>query len=835
MEPRDLPAILRAVCARVAPVWPLESFVAVNPYFGMREHDFATVAQTLADVAGARSTMPLAFYAEALESGRITEDDVRQAAAAAGLDAAALLQALRGPQPATTDGPAVPTVADVAAEQLGEDWSQITTERVSAWAAVYFDDGQAIWRSPSEATSLYAHWRAEAEIDRTPEVMGAKGFRAAVTALPEAPLEAAREALRRLEVPADGLEPYVHRLLLRVGGWSAYAARVVWDANLYRGEQDDTLLELLCVLLSWEVALLEGLGDRIGPAWAEARGRLETLAAREGIDPGLAKELALQAAYEGATQRDLAERFEAAAEMPANDTERPKVQAVFCIDVRSEVFRRHFEAADPGVETLGFAGFFAFPIAYAPLAHPRPVNQCPVLLTPAHEVEETLPTPEATERAVHSRTFRRNVERAWTAFKMGAISCFSFVGPIGLAYLPKLFTDGFGLTRPVAHPASKGLDAADAAAKGPRLAPREVDGVTRGIPLESRVELAAGALGAMSLTDGFAQLVLITGHGSTTVNNPHATGLDCGACGGRTGEANARVAAATLNDPEVRAALGGKGIVIPEDTVFVAAQHDTCTDQITIFDREAVPASHAEELARVEGWLAQAGRATRAERAGRLYLAESDVDAGVLARSRDWAQTRPEWGLAGCSAFVVAPRHRTAKLDLGGRSFLHSYAWQQDEGYGVLELIMTAPMVVASWISLQYYASTVDNRVFGSGNKTLHNVVGAVGVLEGNAGDLRVGLPWQSVHDGQALQHEPLRLNVVIEAPREAMTEIIRKHVLLQELLDNGWLHLFAMNERGTLSHRYAGGLRWQPLDDQAHLELAEQGSARVPSEPSAA
>ncbi|MEM6666688.1 MAG: putative inorganic carbon transporter subunit DabA, partial [Pseudomonadota bacterium] len=179
--------------------------------------------------------------------------------------------------------------------------------------------------------------------------------------------------------------------------------------------------------------------------------------------------------------------------------------------------------------------------------------------------------------------------------------------------------------------------------------------------------------------------------------------------------------------------------------------------------------------------------------------------------SRDWSQVRPEWGLAGCAAFIAAPRHRTEGVDLGGRSFLHSYDWQSDENFGVLELILTAPVVVASWISLQYYGSTVDNEVFGSGNKVLHNVTGTIGVLEGTGGDLRTGLPWQSVHDGETLIHEPLRLSVYVEAPTEAMTAISGANQGVRDLLDNGWLHLFALGEDGAVAARYSGDLKWTP------------------------
>jgi hypothetical protein len=276
---------------------------------------------------------------------------------------------------------------------------------------------------------------------------------------------------------------------------------------------------------------------------------------------------------------------------------------------------------------------------------------------------------------------------------------------------------------------------------------------------------------------------------------------------------SARLLATLLNDPETRSGLSQHQIIIPEDTLFVAGLHDTTTDEITLYDH-GLPTRRLKDLTQVRGWLEQAGRIARSERASKLPGASEET---IAARAFNWAEVRPEWGLAGCAAFVAAPRNATAGKDLDGRAFLHSYDWQADEGFGTLELIITAPVVVASWISLQYYGSSVAPDVFGGGNKLIHNVVGGVGVIEGNSGRLRPGLPWQAVHDGETLAHEPLRLSVMIEAPREAILDVLKRHPDVRALFDNGWLHLFALKD-GRVDARYQPGLSWV---EEAAMDLA--------------
>jgi len=796
----ELDAAIRAACDRIAPVWPLESFVAVNPYLGLTDLRFDEAARLLAATAGARSTMPIEHYLDAIASGRITDRDL----AAAGVDRSQLRAE------GSTEPVRVPTVADVASALDGNDWSRLAIDRTSAWAAAHFDHGQAMWRSSDRQVPMFEAWKLEAGVDRTPEIMGLKGFRRVVRSLPDEPDAASRHALAELEVPGEALDRYVHAVLRRANGWSSHAARLDWDAHLL-GADGDALRQFLAVLLGWELAIQRTHPSADLPgAWREAWDGFEATPVDEDRD--LTDRLALHEAFERADERELVSQLSGhGGAPPAGD--RPDVQGVFCIDVRSEVIRRHLEAAGPGIDTLGFAGFFGVPLEFVPLAHDHGEAQCPVLLRPAYTVREVLGDEDATARAVEDRRLSHHVRRAWKSFKMGAISCFSFVGPVGLIYLPRLLTDMIGRTRPVPAPADEGLPVRTASDKRPSIEPVDTGGVAAGIDVEDRIRLAEGALRGMSLTHGFGRLVMITGHGATTVNNPYATGLNCGACGGHTGEANARVTAAILNDPTVRSALAERGIHLPADTWFVPALHDTTTDLITPFDTATIPDSHRDLFDRLVSHLEQASHRARVERAARLGIEDVDaVDAAVIRRSTDWAQVRPEWGLAGCRAFVAAPRRRTQGLDLGGRAFLHSYEWREDDGFEVLASIMTAPMVVASWISLQYYASTVDNTLFGSGNKTLHNVIAKLGVLEGTGGDLRTGLPWQSVADGQGLQHEPVRLKVVIEAPLAAMNDVLGRHRSIRDLCDHGWVQLLAMDDDGTVSHRYSGDLRWEPV-----------------------
>jgi uncharacterized protein YbcC (UPF0753/DUF2309 family) len=786
IAPARFSAVLEAAEAAgrmVPPAFPLDATVAVNPFLGQTGEDLATAAARLARVAGVRVTRTGAEYAAAIAEGRIAEADLAEALAASPSPLkpadTASLRALaerlgEGPSPR-----ALPTVADLAAQATGIDWPALIDKCIGLWAAGHFDRGQALW-SPAPGAEAFAAWRGWAMHDLTPEIAGLTGFCAHVACAPDTTERAILSAAETLGI-ADAAAPTAfHRLAMSLGGWAQHARWLLWQAELV-GDTDRTLMDLLAIRLIWDEALLVQT-PAIAEQWAA------TVAAHAAPVAPTAEDVALailQDAADRGHQRRLAAALDGAA--PAAET-RPFLQAAFCIDVRSEVFRRALESVDPSIATIGFAGFFGLPLAHH--AHGSDILEArlPVLLNPA--ITTTSAGDPAKDQA--DRIAARGA-RAWGRFRQAAVSSFAFVEAAGPVYAVKLVKSALGFTpKPKAEPAPE---------------------VIGGMSAEAKADTGAAVLKAMSLTKGHGEIVLLLGHGGNVTNNPHESAYHCGACGGYTGEVSARLLAILLNDPETRAGLAARGVEVAEDTLFVAGLHDTTTDAIIIYE-DGLPAARAGDLSRVRDMLAMAAKIARAERALRIPGARGE---SLPARAQNWAEIRPEWGLAGCAAFIAAPRAATAGRDLGGRAFLHSYDWQADEGFGTLELIITAPVVVASWISLQYYGSSVAPEMFGGGNKLIHNVVGGIGVIEGNGGKLRPGLPWQAVHDGDALQHEPLRLSVMIEAPREQMLAILEKHPGVRALFDNGWLHLFALKD-GKIDARYVPGL--------AFAETAEQSLA---------
>ncbi|MFN3371719.1 MAG: putative inorganic carbon transporter subunit DabA, partial [Sphingomonadaceae bacterium] len=627
IEPDIAPAATRAIlgaaaraAAAIPPAFPLAATVAVNPFLGQSGEDLATASARLSRVAGVRPFLPRADRRRQIAAGEIGEADLAEALAASPhpgkpADLPALAAAIAA-DPAPS--PALPTVADLLAERDGTDWPALVARMIGLWAAGHFDRGQALW-TPAPGLGAFAAWRAFASHDLTPEIFGLAGFCAHVAAAPDTAERAILRAADRLGLSERAAETAFHRLLCDLGGWAQHARYLGWQAEL-AGGRDDTLVELLAIRLVIEEALLARGGEALAGPWAR------TVAAHaEPVAPAPDDILdaILQEAADRAFQRGLAARLAAAADaraaaLPAPPA--PWMAAVFCIDVRSEPFRRALEGLDSGVETRGFAGFFGLPLAHREPGSTEADAHLPVLLAPGLSSEPALDPPAEARLFIAARA-----RRAWGRFRQAAVSSFAFVEAAGVAYAGKLLAGSLGRTAPTA----------------PAPAPRPAVPLTR----EARVETAAAVLGAMSWQTGWPPLVLLLGHGASVTNNPHESAYHCGACGGHTGEASAQLLAALLNDPETRVGLAARGLALPADTLFVGGLHDTTTDGVTLFASDAGPARR-EDIGRARDLLARAGALARAERAQRLPGARA---ATLAHRARDLDEVRPEWGMAGCA------------------------------------------------------------------------------------------------------------------------------------------------------------------------------------------
>jgi uncharacterized protein YbcC (UPF0753/DUF2309 family) len=800
-EPRE-PAPLRlavvaaidAACARIAPAWPLDRLIAVNPYWGFVDRPIEDAAAHLSALSGTRLTMARSWFRARLSAGEFAERHLLAALrdSAPSLSLEDVLAALDEPEPTASRYPTMVDWLD-AHRDLSREFSfgDLVMRQLSQTCAAYADDAQASWSVPREA-GLYAAFRALLVDDESPRLLvGQSGLGAAAKRLPEDPRALIGHALDAMKLAPSEYEDYFTALLLSVLGWASSFAFARWDARL-GGSDDDAIVHLLAARLTWELLLHQRVADepqRLG--WRAARREWSTRPAAQREHARV--DWVLQRALELAYQEQLLSALGRREHVPASAY--PSAQLVFCIDVRSEVIRRCVERGRPQLHTLGFAGFFGLPVAYQPLGGVARA-QLPGLLAPSLRLVDH---GERHASAVSAASREAAVAGAAARLARGPVSTFSWVETLGLGAAVSLLRDTCALGDGGADPLRRHPHAHD-------LRPVLVGEDGLELPVERRAGLAAGILRGMSLTAGFARLVALFGHTATSDNNPLAAGLQCGACGGQSGEVNARALAALLNDPAVRAALVSEGIHVPESTHFLGGVHDTTTDELRLFDLTTLPSTHRPDLAQLQQELLAATQRAREERAKSLGLGDvprESLGARLRRRSRDWSEVRPEWGLARNAALIVAPRERTRDLDLEGRAFLHEYRPEQDTGFAVLEQIMCAPMVVAHFINMQYYASTVDNLRYGSGNKVLHNVVGGtVGVFEGAGGDLRIGLPRQSLHDGDDWVHVPQRLSVFLEAPRAAIDAVVAKHALVRNLVDHEWLFVFAIEPGGGAIHQ---------------------------------
>ncbi|NRD76229.1 DUF2309 family protein [Bacillus sp. BRMEA1] len=854
-EPRhielDIHEFVHSASNVIAPLGPISTFAARHPWVGMEQHSFEQVARRLQhtnDIDLYPSNPMIQFarnkgeinphYLEIslqrwldtqrLDLPRVTAEQYCRAALHTYEpslefrelpELKKLVKKLNRIQFQITEKKFLITYSQ-RLEQLGVEKTATNLNlQIIKWCKLFLDESQAVWTMPNRDKGFYHAWKKLVPYD--PAIKPA--IRSQLHNLPIDAGQALMEALLKLEIPYTQIQNYLEAHLLSLPGW---AGMMLWRSQ--ESAQDHSLLtEYLAVRLSLEYAFIHSYLP-LPEQKLEEQVQLETLIASwlhwgeltihefsqlsptelkarlmlaSRFDQILRNQLWLEA-WEKTYEEQIIKLLSTKREDGEGKAKTIEAQFVFCIDVRSEPFRRKLEQAG-SYETIGAAGFFGLPIETCELGSQHTHNSLPVMFKPQHRIKE-----EATESEFLAYQQRKQTAYSLSsAFKMMKQNLLSSLvlpeisGPwLGLQTLARSFVPkktayaARKIKETWLHKPSTELSLDHVQTKGSEL--------PIGFSLDEKILYVKQALKTMGLADHFAPLVVICGHGSHSTNNPYASALDCGACGGASSGFNARVLAALCNLPEVRNGLIEEGIAIPKETIFAAAEHITTLDQLKWLYVPELSDSAQTAFDSIEACLPKICEEANAERIHKLpHINHNNKNPKSEAArlAEDWSEARPEWGLARNAAFIIGERRLTQKCNLEGRAFLHSYNWKKDKKGSLLANIITGPGTVCQWINLQYYASTVAPHYYGSGNKATQTVTAGIGVMQGNASDLLSGLPWQSVMQSDLeFYHSPLRLLVIIQAPKDYVERLLKNDPAFNQKLRNGWIRLASIDPEGN-------------------------------------
>ena len=460
-----------------------------------------------------------------------------------------------------------------------------------------------------------------------------------------------------------------------------------------------------------------------------------------------------------------------------------QLQAVFCIDDRECSIRRYIESEHKAAKTFGTAGFFNVEFYFQPAHSDFRTKVCPAPVTPKYLIKE-VETINVNSKDFHYHKSSHGLLLGWIiTHTIGFWSALKLVGSI---FRPVQNAAAVSSTRHM-NPESE-LTFEN------RNGEKTDDGLQIGFTVSEMTDRLEGLLKSIGLVKDFAPLVYIIGHGSSSSNNTHYAGYDCGACSGRPGSVNARVISKIGNHPEVRKELKQRGIEIPESTHFVGVLHDTSRDEFAYFDLSVLS---TENLKRHNENVIVFNKAldfNATERSRRFVVMDTNrntkkVHSNVKLRSVSLFEPRPELNHATNTLCIVGRRSMSRGLFLDRRAFLNSFDYQVDPEGKYLLGIMNAIAPVCGGINLEYFFSRVDNQKLGAGTKLPHNVMGLIGVANGIDGDLRTGLPSQMIE-----VHDPIRLLAIVEHFPEVVLKTIQTNPATYEWFDNDWVRLVVIH-----------------------------------------
>ncbi|QSQ11304.1 DUF2309 domain-containing protein [Myxococcus landrumensis] len=829
-----------------------------------------------AEVTCVRAALSAAFGGNgSLDSLRARLEKAPEPFAVSALWSACRTPPLPIAEPPSATAPRGLSHRELLCRATGEDVNDLLHPHLIRACAAFLDQGHSHWPMPDREQGFHAAWVTMMRdgLGAAPDWM--EGLDAELSQ-PRSADDTVLEALDALGVPEADWEPYLSRVLLALRGWAGMMHRL--EQHPADHSAPARLMDFVAVRLTLErFALLSVARRRLGYSgplsslseamrrvlastprserpqvweswrffqWAQllglsamdvtaipARERRALLSWLESFD-ARARQRVWQEAYEHHYRMELSRGLERNRLRPSHErtVTQPRFQVLFCMDDREESFRRHFEELDARHETFGIAGFFGVAFDYQGLDDAGSVALCPVVVTPAHAVEErACPEHESLAKArAHRRTLWARLEHLLHQGTQALELSWLLAPLLGLAAAPWLLLRLFFpratsrwrrslATKLLPRPRTRLTSLRDTS-----HLPRA--GKPRGFTLDEQAARVAASLESMGLTKSFAHLVVLLGHGAVSVNNPHQAAYDCGACGGRHGGPNARLFAEMANRPEVRAKLRERGLLIPPSTWFIGGLHNTTTDEVILHDTDSVPPSFHDELEGLRDALDRARALSAQERCRRFESARPGLSPAmalrhVEERAEDLGQPRPELGHVTNAACIVGRRALTRGLFMDRRVFLISYDPSQDSSGVLVERILLAAGPVGAGISLEYYFSCVDNTRHGCGSKLPHNVTGLLGVMDGAASDLRTGLPRQMIEI-----HEPMRLLLYVEASTQVLSAILERQPPLRDLIGNEWVRLASIDPV-TGEQQLFTAQGFQPLEPSA-LSLPQVASS---------
>ena len=770
----------------------------------------------------------------------------------------------------STNGFALPVThklrhRDLLLETTGCDIDDSVNEVLIRFCAAFLDQGFSNWPLPQRDAGFFAAFHSMYSSGKTME-WWLKGLPAELKRIEQekmSPLDIITDSLQQLGLPEENHEEYISQTLLALRGW----AGIIWQMETnaewtVRPAPQGTLIEYLAArlllerfaisafyrketgsrlpldeihaaltakreqsafvsaderaYLLFQLAQVRGwnpceLHQQNKEAWTRLIKEIETF---DGFERRRIYHLAYERRYRHQTLDAVSVLAKQACDsrVKPGEADRPLFQLITCIDDREESFRRHLEEVIPECETLAAAGFYAVAMYFRGVseAHFRPL--CPVSIKPDHYVtEEVAYSLTASSRSREDA--RRILGAASHRLHLGSRSLMGGIltSVLGsLASIPMVARILFPRTTAQARKLFGSLIQPPAVTELHLHREAETPGPDEshlGYSLDEMADIVERILQDIGLIDNMSRIIVFVGHGSGSLNNPHESAYNCGACSGGRGGPNARAFSKMANDPQIRKMLVERGLIIPEDTVFVSNFHNTCDEDVTYFDLDVIPRSHRKEFEQVRAYIDEARARNAHERCRRFESADLAMPISkslehVEGRAEDLSQARPEYNHATDALCFVGRRDWSRDLFLDRRAFLTSYdPTQDDEQASILARILAAAIPVCAGINLEYYFSTVDPDGYGCGSKLPHNVTSLLGVMEGAASDMRPGLSRQMVEI-----HEPVRILFVIETTQQQMLGIMNDNPTIDILVRNEWLQLAILDPDTAEIHVFHKG-----------------------------